>query len=71
MKIIMNQILIVIEMSFPLFSILGLLLFFFLLVLISDGVKKETLISGLALPFFVTVRNFDKSIERCFLQELQ
>ena len=67
----MNQILIVVETSFPLFSILGLLLFF-LFVLVSDAVKKETLISGLALPFFATtVRNFDKSIETCFLQELQ
>lgn len=66
----MNQILIVVETSFPLFSILGLLLFC-LFVLVSDAVKKETLISGLALPFFATVRNFDKSIETCFLQELQ
>ena len=46
-------------------------LIFFLLVLISDGIKIETLISGLAPPFFATVRNFDKSIERCFLPELQ
>lgn len=44
---------------------------FFLFVLVSDAVKKETLISGLALPFFATVRNFDKIIETCFLQELQ
>ena len=67
----MNQILIVVETSFPLFSILGLLLFF-LFVLVSDAVKKETLISGVAqLPFFATVRDFDKSIEKCFLQELQ
>lgn len=46
-------------------------IFIFLLVLISDAIKIETLISGLALPFFATVRNFDKSIERCFLPELQ
>ena len=45
---------------------------FFLFVLVSDAVKKETLISGVAqLPFFATVRDFDKSIEKCFLQELQ